>query len=327
MGSFMFGARTGRGAFVVLLAAGFASTAGAQATFAGTNPHQKRCLEAFATPEESFVPDDVGSYEELHEWGAREYGSVEAFQSEMERRQREDAARQIKLLAPGIEAGHLPSQYLRAQYWPAERGTPGALTVPEKERAFLQLMEAGFPLAARHLWVGSKDRGFNPEYSPGYASNLDWPPEKQPPHLQAILRKAALEREEFFRVARWGAVRGNMPQWNVLASFYSVSAEEWGGGAAHRIEAYAWYELEKRSWSEKSWNVDNKYNIPAKRQRELEETLEEGRERHAAKELAERYMRVLWPRRIVLAEWRDICRLRPQFGSDPDPYGPDAEPR
>jgi hypothetical protein len=61
-------------------------------------------------------------------------------------------------------------------------------------------------------------------------------------------------------------------------------------------------------------------------QERLDQMFEDEEERIAARTLAERYARVLWPRRIILREQRDICRLRPQFAGDPDPYGLEAEP-
>jgi len=49
-------------------------------------------------------------------------------------------------------------------------------------------------------------------------------------------------------------------------------------------------------------------------------------QRREALALAEKYVRILWPRRIRGGE-QGVCRLIPQFAGDPEPYGSDPSPR
>lgn len=39
-----------------------------------------------------------------------------------------------------------------------------------------------------------------------------------------------------------------------------------------------------------------------------------------ARELGKRYVKALWPRRIKRNQPEEVCRLQPQFASDPAPY-------
>lgn len=87
------------------------------------------------------------------------------------------------------------------------------------------------------------------------------------------------------------------------------------------VERHAWLELDERVWRERGRTGTS--NVPGMRQDRLVEELPSEEDRREAVALAERYVEVLWPRRIE----GDACRLLPQFDRDPDPYAADLTPR
>lgn len=322
--------------------------ASAQAPFAPPNPHQAACIRAFdGQPESGPMAglkqrENIQSMEDLVAWGVEEFGSREAFVQAMEEGKADHAKWMAGLLRPAADAGHLPSQYSLASYFPRTFDIPGVYTREEKNAIYQGLVAAGFPLASGLLWVEHKDNGFWPKFHPHRSPAYLIPYDQQKPEVLEKLRAAAKDRLEFFRLARLGATRGDATQWDILAAMYLKSGtmrltkgdpyERYQ--RAHRIEAYAWYELEKQLWHERNpsdgleYDHDRGlYNVPASKQAEVDSHFADEHERSEALARAETYMRVIWPRRIKIDDWSDRCRLLPQYAKDGDPYGPVAEPR
>lgn len=70
----------------------------------------------------------------------------------------------------------------------------------------------------------------------------------------------------------------------------------------------------------------DEYSAPRAHQQDLAKDFMNDEQRREALLLAERYAKIVWPRRIVRGDDTRDCRLIPQFAGDPEPYGADPSP-
>jgi hypothetical protein len=294
----------------------------AQAPFAPSNTWQDQCVRAVThIADFSVGPTGLNSLEELAAWALDEFGSEEAAAKWMEYQIRQISIRAIELLRPAVDAGHLPSASYMLSYWKGDSDYPGLPSPIDRETMSAALFEAGFPLASRPIPTDAYDRGFFGKHElpppPSVKRRLRADPRRsvQVDPLYTSHAEAAEFRSSYVEAHRWSAIRGNTSSWKALESAYRQIAEKWGGGVEYRIEQYAWLELTKRLWT-----MGDEHNVPAMRQADLAKNLQSEEDLTRASELAARYVRVMWPRRIELEKTGDICRLQPQFASNPDPY-------
>ncbi len=319
---------------LVLLAAGLTFAlwdrpAFAQMPFAPTNPWQEKCVRAFdETRDLGLWPDGVDSWDEGIAWGVQEYGSEEAFGRAVQTNQRKSAQRKLSLLRPAADAGHLPSMYRMLSYFRGSaelkdelRGLPSDV---ERESWARLLYERGFPLASKPTPPGAYDQGFNGNHTPPPSEEFLRKLKKRAlPRIRDRLahevytshEEAASLRAAHIDALRWSAARGNTASWERLERAYEQVARKFGGDIEYLIERYALLEITQRLWT-----LGDESNVPRKHQEELAETIAAQGQLERAQDLARRYVRELWPRRIQTRKDGDVCRLQPQFKNDRDPY-------
>lgn len=271
----------------------------AQVPVAPRDPYQERCIEAFA---------------ETDEEKARAAGD------EMNRAKHR---RRFDVWRKGSQQGHLPSLYLLAQRSRLEevQGMPGVMTPEESVAAYRTLYDYGFPLAGMRLAEECWSK--LPEVPDKWHRFIH--AEKKPPEMIAWLGEVTVKREGCLDLMREGAFRGDRWGWERLASYDTTHPTPPAVGVVPAVEQYAWLELEKLRWRERGWK--DEHSVPRMHQdRLVDELLSEG-ERREAQKLAEKYAEVIWPRRMVGDGSAGVCRMKPQFAGDPDPYGPDPSVR
>lgn len=211
--------------------------------------------------------------------------------------------RQLELLRKNAKEGHLPSLLLLARFptwWEDLKGIPGQPTPEEHSAAYQTLHEHHFPLAAAELagdcW---KD-------------------------VMGLEAERKLPERTCLDLLREGGFRGDESAWERLAD-YNMATDPKPVGIVPPVEQYAWLELWKLTWREEGW--EDEYSVPKDQQEELARKFMNEDQRREAIALAEKYVKIVWPRRIIrTAEQANVCRLMPQFAGDADPYGPDPSP-
>jgi hypothetical protein len=141
------------------------------------------------------------------------------------------------------------------------------------------------------------------------------------------LAEIAVKREACVDLLREGGFRGDALAWKELAR-YDTSTGANPVGIVPPVEHYAWLELEQLALHEFDEYLGDENSVPRSHQQYLVEDFLNDEQRREALALAEKYARIIWPRRIVYAagDARD-CLLIPQFAGDPEPYGSDPSPR
>jgi hypothetical protein len=292
------------------------------------------------------------------------YGSEEAARAAGDKVQHEKLTQRIGLLRKAADAGHMPSLYQLAHFSAYEeyRGIPGAMGAEEKAAALRSLHERGFPLAPRMLGdecltalenlpelpqaveprlgcgIRALAHGQDPYVEPD-VWNPDWcTDEELAAHASRVdaywaarkalearhLAEMAARRRECVDLLREGGFRGDTRAWEGLADYDITHPTPPEVGIVSPTEHYAWLELQKLIWRDHGW--EDRYSVPRKHQERLVKEFLSEEERREAEKLAERFVEVLWPRRMDLST-TGVCQGRPQFTSDPDPYGTDLSPR
>jgi hypothetical protein len=294
------------------------------------------------------------------------FGSEKAVHAAEEKVRIEKYTRRFELLRKNAKEGHLPSLYLLASHpthWKELQGVPGLPTPRESAAAYHTLYDLHFPLAAR-MMAGECSKAIavafpetaeqTPPPTPelidgkiqkhgtdieilcdpdpsgrGFCAN---PEEAEARDRARETREAEEARREARRNAeiaerrevcldlmREGAFRGDALAWEALADYNDPLVLP--------VEHYAWLELRKLTWREDG-NADE-YNVPKMQQDDLVRDVLNEEQRREAQALAEKYARIVWPRRIPHSgsESERNCRLTPQFTGDPEPLGPDPRPR
>ncbi len=238
-----------------------------------------------------------------------------------------------KLLRSGVDAGHLPSIHYLLSFPDRGLEEAGLPSIDDREALTKALFEAGFPLASK---PGTEDA-----FTGGFQGNHDHPP--RPPvfskrmseeqraelmrhfHVRDAYYRSRGEyithaesaelRRAYIESKRWSAARGDTSSWRELVQAYGWIADSFGGGVEFRIEQYALSELLK-----KLDGHEPQYNAHALTQEHLTYMYLSESEVSRARELGKRYVKALWPRRIKRDQPEEVCRLQPQFASDPAPY-------
>lgn len=315
-------------ALLVLLPTGESA---AEISGGAPNQWQDRCISAVNSMAEDAPLMSLYRTTFREAWSAPP-ASREDYQKKLDRLQQQITENWVNTLRPAVEAGHLPSIHYLLDFRTEGKGL---LDLDDRETLTTALYEAGFPLASKPIPNDARSRGF--------FGNHKLPPTPYPAkrELTAMQSERFQEREQRYRgveefegeyithadsaklrsayieALRWSAVRGNSASWSLLESTYGMIADDWGGGVEYRIEQYAWLEFTKRLWG---GPPGDEYNVPAMEQEDLGESFENSLDLARARELANEYMEVLWPRRIEGDATKGFCALQPQFASDPAPY-------
>lgn len=244
--------------------------------------------------------DCLAAFPEIDVTNPSSHGSEEGFVEFMASGQyRKEVVRRLTRIQRAAAAGHLPSQYLHVTYFRGgedirppidgllERNGPESWSIMER------LAEKGFALAQHEVGMRAKDAGFFPPIDVMGRFDED---------------AAARSRKVFFEWMTRSALQGNRSAWESLADFYALQIEKFEGSTEDRVQGYAWTHLRaipsRKSVAPEVWE-NNKAEAWAR--------LRGTEEQEAAKALAARYEREVFPKLLKRDGPRGICRLEPQF--------------